>query len=100
MIAFAMCSHGLAQTSDGQLRVAFSDQMISLDTLLEENIKIKKLWYDKFKYIIRNTFQFENWKRKDIFIFWYLQANILLQGFTWKTQNLCYPGKVPYVSKK
>ena len=39
MIAFAMCSHGLAETSDGHLRVAFSDQMISLETLLEENMK-------------------------------------------------------------
>ena len=45
MLAFAMCSHGLAETSDGQLRVAFSDQMISLETLLEENMKFKKMFY-------------------------------------------------------
>ena len=39
MLAFAMCSHGLADTTDGNLRVAFSDQMVSLETLLEENMK-------------------------------------------------------------
>ena len=39
MLAFAMCSQGLAMASDGHLRVAFSDQMTSLETLLEENMK-------------------------------------------------------------
>ena len=39
MLAFAMCSHGLAETSDGHLRVAFSDQMTSLETLLAEKMK-------------------------------------------------------------
>ena len=38
-----MCSHGLAETGDGHLRVAFSDQMTSLETLLEENMKSKNL---------------------------------------------------------
>ena len=36
-----MCSHGLADTSDGNLRVAFSDQMVLLETLLEENMKFQ-----------------------------------------------------------
>ena len=44
MLAFAMCSHGLAETRDGHLRVMFSDQMTSLEKLLEENMKfIKKV---------------------------------------------------------
>ena len=44
MLAFAMCSHGLADTSDGNLRVAFSDQMVSLETLLEENMKFQNFF--------------------------------------------------------
>ena len=68
MLAFAMCSHGLVETGDGHLRVMFSDQMTSLETLLEENMK------------------FENCHKINLKTYFsYLKANLPLQGFTWET---------------
>ena len=39
MLAFGLCSHGLAETVDGDLKVAFSDQLYSLEKLLEKKLK-------------------------------------------------------------
>ena len=91
MLAFAMCSHGLVETGDGHLRVMFSDHMTSLETLLEENMN-----FDNCDIIKLNTLKTGNLKYK---YFSYLKANLSLQGFTGETQNIRYPGKVPYVGK-
>ena len=40
MLAFGLCSHGLAERGDGKLRIVFSDQMIPLENLLKEKIEI------------------------------------------------------------
>ena len=40
MVAFGLCSHGLAERGDGKLRIVFSDQMIPLENLIKEKIKI------------------------------------------------------------
>ena len=39
MLAFGLCSHGLAETVDGDLKVAFSDQLYSLEKLLKKKLK-------------------------------------------------------------
>ena len=39
MLAFGLCSHGLADSGNGDLKVAFSDQLYSLEKLLKENLK-------------------------------------------------------------
>ena len=38
MLAFGLCSHGLADTGNGDLKVAFSDQLYSLEKLLKKKI--------------------------------------------------------------
>ena len=39
MLAFGVCSHGLAETVDGDLKVAFSDQLYLLEKLLKKKMK-------------------------------------------------------------
>ena len=45
MLAFGLCSHGLADTGNGDLKVAFSDQLYSLEKLLQKNLKTNKMLF-------------------------------------------------------
>ena len=40
MLAFGLCSHGMADCGNGDLKIAFSDQLYSLEKLLKDNLKI------------------------------------------------------------
>ena len=54
MLAFGLCSHGLAETVDGDLKVAFSDQLYSLEKLLKKKLKTNLI----FLYV-RDSMEFE-----------------------------------------
>ena len=51
MLAFALCSHGLAETVDGDLKVAFSDQLYSLEKLLKKKLKNNLVYFVQLRSI-------------------------------------------------